>query len=164
MLDPYVRAESASLTLHLSELPVLTGVAPIREYAISLDAETKAATKARLWQHHGCIGSALRTCQLPTIHNHRRVTFFAPASVVQKQSLYGMDPLRAAVPTGEQMAGFPSASKPRVSGVQRSSGTRGLGSAPARYGWRLGRGELTCAGPDCGWCYRGSLDDNLSGT
>ena len=44
MLDPYVRAESASLTV---QLPAFAAVAPTRQDAVNLDAQTKGGSKVR---------------------------------------------------------------------------------------------------------------------
>ncbi len=45
MLDPYVRAESASLTVQLSQLAAFAAVAPARQDAVILDAQTKGVSK-----------------------------------------------------------------------------------------------------------------------
>ncbi len=47
MLDPYVRAESASLTVQLSELPAFAAVAPARQDAVNLDAQATGVRKVR---------------------------------------------------------------------------------------------------------------------
>ena len=49
MLDPYVRAESASLTVQLSELPAFAAVAPARQDAVNLVNQTTGVRKVRAY-------------------------------------------------------------------------------------------------------------------
>ena len=138
MLDPYVRAESASLTVTLSELPAFAAVAPARQDAVNLDAQTTGVRKvpylalsAATWIMIGSDKPRSTACATMSICVFLSYNSYAAYAYRVRTVDYA----------GEPVAGVSSEGQARASGVCSSRRTRRVGSVAASHRWRLGRGD-----------------------